>query len=225
METQPGGEGISVLDTDLEVDFAAPVGYVEPERPKPLPVSTMASKLNIDLNSSTPGSSRPTSALAGTFASAGRAPVVSKGGDQWESFKGKGETLGGRKTKGKGISHRQAEDVSDSSKIFRTEYVFLFNRIRTVVAHLFSSKHRVVDTNSLEGFAEAPAPLNLPFGKLFFGFTYTPFTPPDKAGEKPNSPVRYSFCPLSRCSPSSSAAHNIRWVRQHSPGWIQAIKC
>jgi ubiquitin fusion degradation protein 1 len=33
MEATPGGGGINVLDTDLEVDFAPPVGYVEPERP------------------------------------------------------------------------------------------------------------------------------------------------------------------------------------------------
>jgi ubiquitin fusion degradation protein 1 len=123
METQPGGEGISVLDTDLEVDFAAPVGYVEPERPKPPPPSTMASKLNIDVNSSTPGSSRPGSSMGGTFAAGGRTTAVSKDGDQWESFKGKGETLGGRKTKGKGISHRAVEHVSEGSKIIRTECV------------------------------------------------------------------------------------------------------
>ena len=122
METKPGGEGISVLDTDLEVDFAPPVGYVEPERPKAAPPSTMASKLKIDLNSSTPGSSRPASSLGGGFAGAGTgATSVSKGGDQWESFKGKGETLGGRKTKGRGISHRGVEPVPQDSKIIRTE--------------------------------------------------------------------------------------------------------
>jgi ubiquitin fusion degradation protein 1 len=122
METNPGGEGISVLDTDLEVDFAAPVGYVEPERPKAAPPSTMASKLKIDLNSSTPGSSRPGSSLSSGFAGAGAgAAGVSKGGDQWESFKGKGETLGGRKTKGRGISHRGVEKVPEDSKIIRTE--------------------------------------------------------------------------------------------------------
>jgi ubiquitin fusion degradation protein 1 len=124
METRPGGEGISILDTDLEVDFAPPVGYVEPERPKAAPPSTMASKLKIDLNSSTPGSSRPGSSLSGGFAGAGAgagAAIVSKGGDQWESFKGKGETLGGRKTKGRGISHRGVEQVSEDSKIIRTE--------------------------------------------------------------------------------------------------------
>ena len=32
MKTNPGGEGIDVLDTDVEVDFAVPKGYVEPER-------------------------------------------------------------------------------------------------------------------------------------------------------------------------------------------------
>ena len=122
METNPGGEGINVLDTDLEVDFAPPVGYVEPERPKAAPPSTMASKLKIDLNESSPGPSRPASALSGGFAGTGGAgTTVSKHGDQWESFKGRGETLGGRKTRGKGISHRKAEEVPDGSKIIRTE--------------------------------------------------------------------------------------------------------
>lgn len=122
METKPGGGGISVLDTDLEVDFAAPVGYVEPERPKAAPPMTMAEKLKIDLDSHSPGSSRPASSLSGGFAGTKSGiTTVSKGGDQWESFKGKGETLGGRKTKGKGISHRKSEQVPDGSKIIKTE--------------------------------------------------------------------------------------------------------
>lgn len=122
METKPGGEGINVLDTDLEVDFAAPVGYVEPERPKAAPPVTMAEKLKIDLNSQSPGSSRPGSSLSGGFAGTKTGvTAVSKDGDHWESFKGKGETLNGRKTKGKGISHRKAEQVADGSKIIKTE--------------------------------------------------------------------------------------------------------
>jgi len=32
MEIKPAGKGISILETDLEVDFAPPVGYVEPTR-------------------------------------------------------------------------------------------------------------------------------------------------------------------------------------------------
>ncbi|KAI9057893.1 ubiquitin fusion degradation protein I [Trametes sanguinea] len=161
METQPGNEGISVLDTDLEVDFAAPVGYVEPERPKAAPPPTMASKLNIDLSSSTPGSSRPSSAMGGAFAGAPpRGGAISKGGDHWESFKGKGETLSGRKTKGKGISHRKPEEAPEGSKIIRTD------------------KQRIVTNSSLDGDVYVPAPLNLPFGKLFFGFNIQPYVPP-----------------------------------------------
>ena len=120
METTPGGEGISVLDTDLEVDFAPPVGYVEPEQPKQAAPTTMASKLKIDLDSTSPGSSRPSSSLGGGFIAPGGPSTMSKGGDQWESFKGKGQTLAGRKTQGKGISQRQVEDVAEGSKVIRT---------------------------------------------------------------------------------------------------------
>ncbi|KAF9246176.1 UFD1-domain-containing protein [Melanogaster broomeanus] len=161
--------GICILDTDLEVDFAPPVGYVEPERPKAAPPATMASKLKIDLNSSSPGSSRPSSSLAGGFV-AGGTSTVSKGGDHWESFKGKGETLAGRKTKGKGISQRGVEDVSEGSKIIRTD------------------KQRIVTSDSLEHEGKVPAALNIPFGKLFFGFNVVPYTPPEsKPSASPSS--------------------------------------
>jgi len=163
METHPGGEGISVLDTDLEVDFAAPVGYVEPERPKPPPPSTMASKLNIDVASSTPGSSRPSSSLGVLPGPGGRGTAVSKGGENWETFKGKGETLGGRKTKGKGVSHRKIEEAPEGSKIIRTD------------------QHRVVTNTDLDAEVSVPAALNIPFGKLFFGFNIQPYTPPESS--------------------------------------------
>ena len=122
METQPGGGGIGVVDTDIEVDFAPPVGYKEPERPKAAPPSTMASKLKIDLNSSTPGSSRPSSALSGAFAGTSSGETtLSKRGEKWESFKGKGETLNGRKTKGRGISQRGIENTMEGSRVYKTE--------------------------------------------------------------------------------------------------------
>ncbi|KAI0333482.1 ubiquitin fusion degradation protein I [Cubamyces sp. BRFM 1775] len=192
METQPGNEGISVLDTDLEVDFAAPVGYVEPERPKAAPPSTMASKLNIDLSSSTPGSSRPSSAMGGAFAGAApRGGALSKDGDYWESFKGKGESLSGRKTKGKGISHRKPEQVPEGSKIIRTD------------------KHKIVTNSSLDGDVYVPAPLNLPFGKLFFGFNVQPYVPPDadqtKSPPQPNSFSGSGNTLTGRSKPSSQS--------------------
>ncbi|KAJ4487847.1 ubiquitin fusion degradation protein UFD1-domain-containing protein [Lentinula aciculospora] len=171
METSPGGGGIDILDTDLSVDFAPPVGYVEPEKPKAAPPPTMASKLKIDLNSASPGSSRPGSSLSGGFAGTSSGQnVVSKDGDAWESFKGKGETLAGRKTKGKGISHRKAEQVAEGSKIIRTD-----NR-------------RIVSNATIEDNAKVPAALNLPFGQLFFGFNITPYVPPT-TDDTPTSPT------------------------------------
>jgi ubiquitin fusion degradation protein 1 len=198
METKPGGEGISILDTDLEVDFAAPVGYVEPERPKAAPPATMASKLKIDLNSSSPGSSRPGSSLSGGFAGASTGvTTVSKGGDSWESFKGKGETLSGRKTKGKGITHRKAEQVAEGSKIIRTEYVIVLQCSLVQISNYTFSNHRVVSNSTFESDVKVPAALNLPFGQLFFGFNVAPYTPPPSATSRdsPEAPGAVSGCP------------------------------
>jgi len=91
--------------------------------------------------------------------------AVSKDGDQWESFKGKGETLGGRKTKGKGISHRKVEQVSENSKIIRTD------------------QRRIVSNSTIESNVKVPAALNLPFGQLFFGFNVTTYTPPQPSSD------------------------------------------
>lgn len=177
METMPGGAGINVVDTDLEVDFAAPLGYVEPERPKAAPPTTLASKLKIDLDSHSPGSSRPGSSLSGGFAGTSTGITsVSKDGDQWESFKGKGETLTGRKTKGKGISHRKPEQVAEGSKIIQTEWVLRYNSIK--LTNKICSRRQIVSNNTLESEVKVPAALNLPFGQLFFGFNVATYVPP-----------------------------------------------
>ncbi|KAF9227505.1 UFD1-domain-containing protein [Gyrodon lividus] len=205
METTPGEAGICVLDTDLEVDFAPPVGYVEPEQPKAAPPATMASKLKIDLNSSSPGSSRPSSSLAGGFVTGGTS-TVSRGGDHWESFKGKGETLAGRKTKGKGISHRAAEDVTEGSKIIRTD------------------KQRILTSDSMEHDVKVPTALKLPFGKLFFGFNVVPYTPPEpsvSASPGPSSPPP-SFSGAGntlhgRSAPSTSSTKGKEKAKSPSP--------
>lgn len=83
----------------------------------------MATKLKIDVNSSTPGSSRPSSSLGQNAASGttGGLGVGAGAADSWESFKGAGQTLAGRKTKGKGKSVRKIEEVDPDSKIIRTE--------------------------------------------------------------------------------------------------------
>ncbi|KAI0780695.1 ubiquitin fusion degradation protein UFD1-domain-containing protein [Trametes elegans] len=168
METHPGGEGISVLDTDLEVDFAAPVGYVEPERPKAAPRSTMASKLNIDLSSSIPGSSRPSSSLGGAFA--GASPEAQ------QSVK---EATTGKASRAKARHYRAARPKARVPAIENPK------------KHRKAVRSSALITNgSLDDDVSAPAPLNLPFGKLFFGFSVQPYVPPNT--EPTHSPPKSS---------------------------------
>jgi ubiquitin fusion degradation protein 1 len=44
-----------------------------------------------------------------------------------------------------------------------------------------------VNNDTLEENVKVPAALNLPFGKLFFGFNVTPYRPPEPK-ETPSSP-------------------------------------
>lgn len=113
METKPEGPGISIIDTDLEVDFETPVGYVEPPRPAPAPDPTMADKLKIDLGGTTlasQDSSRPVSSLSVCTQGSGDGAL--------ESFTGVGQSLSGRRIKGKGLA-KKIEEVDPTSKINR----------------------------------------------------------------------------------------------------------
>ena len=51
------------------------------------------------------------------------------------------------------------------------------------------SQHRVVVNEDLENEGNVPAPLNLPFGKLFFGFNIPPYVPPPAPEDVPVSEV------------------------------------
>jgi ubiquitin fusion degradation protein 1 len=50
-------------------------------------------------------------------------------------------------------------------------------------------QHRVVVNEDLENEGNVPAPLNLPFGKLFFGFNIAPYVPPPVPEDAPVSEV------------------------------------
>lgn len=152
MEITPNADGISIIETDLEVDFAPPKGYVEPTpQPRP-PPPTMASKLNIDstrvdsippTRTSTPGS------LAGTSAAGGSGVATPAG-----PFRGSGQTLSGKKSKGK--KERQIEQLDPFSMVRRTDMP------------------RIVTNDTQLTEKKIPAALNLPFGKLFFGYEVIP---------------------------------------------------
>lgn len=106
MSVVPEGPGISVIDTDLEVDFATPKGYVEPPRPEPKPIPTMADKLNIDLSSN-----EPTGSGAGSV-SGGSRPGTSLGTQTpVESFTGVGQSLSGKRLRVKGWRRRLKRSI------------------------------------------------------------------------------------------------------------------
>ncbi|KAI8920643.1 ubiquitin fusion degradation protein [Entophlyctis helioformis] len=72
MEIKPEGPGISIIETDLEVDFAAPLGYKEPERPK-----------------QNAGSKQPQNATS-------IEEHTVKAADSFHAFKGSGQRLSGK---------------------------------------------------------------------------------------------------------------------------------
>ena len=47
------------------------------------------------------------------------------------------------------------------------------------------SQHRLIVNDDLENDGKNPAPLNLPFGKLFFGFNISPYVPPSPPQDEP----------------------------------------
>ena len=78
-------------------------------------------------------------------------------------------------------------------------------------ANFSCSKQKVVTSEMLEGEVKVPAALNLPFGKLFFGFNVVPYVPPEpkpslSPGPSSPPPVRTMFehvCTHSRQLPGT----------------------
>lgn len=127
MEITPPGPAISVLDTDLEVDFAPPVGYVEPEYKRPSDsLPSMREKFNLD----TKGMQDVDARGSGTATPSG-ANAKGKGKEKddaaaaaaasWEAFKGTGNSLSGKRIKGKGVKARAIGEIDGNSRILRTE--------------------------------------------------------------------------------------------------------
>ena len=54
---------------------------------------------------------------------------------------------------------------------------------------MYCRQHRVVVNDDLENEGNVPAPLNLPFGKLFFGFHIPSYVPPPAPEEAPSPEV------------------------------------
>ena len=160
LETRPQADkrAISVVETDLEVDFAAPVGYEEPARTGP-----GAARPGTNMTRGT-GKSLPSGGMvhsAGTMAQAinyaAIAPdAATAGGAAPSNFVGGGQKLSGRKT-GKGATPQGAS---------------------TPVGGAAAEPPATAPVRRGNG----PQPLRLPPGKLFFGY---PIKPVRKEGDGP----------------------------------------
>ncbi|KAF3113128.1 ubiquitin fusion degradation protein, variant 2 [Orbilia oligospora] len=154
---------ISVVETDIEVDFAAPVGYVEPERSKP------ASSVN---------STRPSSALAGGVgANAGQGAMAAQIGYQdlapgsssskhlkpSDAFSGSGQKLVNRKSKSKPGTPAPPPPPPTSVAAPSTTSIKL------------PTNGKIINTATLMRDGKPPpVPLRLPPGTLFFGYEIVP---------------------------------------------------
>ncbi|KAL1924139.1 uncharacterized protein VTP21DRAFT_7174 [Calcarisporiella thermophila] len=131
VEVKPSTRGaISIVETDLSVDFAPPVGYKEPAPAPKIPA--MAKTMNIDQSVSSP-------------------PLG------FTAFKGSGQRLGGN------LAQSRSPTPSVSSSVSNTD----------IKSNLMSSDEKASAKPDAENIA--PAPLNLPFGKLYFGYEIKPF--------------------------------------------------
>ncbi|GAA5919788.1 hypothetical protein JCM1841_005861 [Sporobolomyces salmonicolor] len=164
MEITPPGPAISVIDTDLEVDFAPPVGYVEPEwKPRSETLPSMREKLGIDTKGMQEVDERGSGTNTPVPGSKGKGKETDHGQEgkaAWEAFKGSGNSLGGKRVKGKGVKARAIEAVGEGSRIIRTDLP------------------RIVTADTQIGSRQVPAALNLPFGSLFFGYDHAAAPPP-----------------------------------------------
>lgn len=96
--------GIEIRNTDIEVDFAPPVGYVPPAPQPRAPPPTMASKLGINVDATHDDKS-------------------SKAAAGYDAFVGTGHSVGGKRIKGKGTKDRKIQALPEGARVQRTESV------------------------------------------------------------------------------------------------------
>jgi len=114
IETKPKTPGISIIETDLQVDFAAPLGYVEPER---------VPKAHASFRS-----------LEGTTDSV-KAHTASDGDLQFKAFAGSGKKLNGKENLATSSNdEREAASLESSTAALRLPpgMIFLGYKVKPV---------------------------------------------------------------------------------------------
>ena len=191
LETKPESrnKAISVLETDLEVDFAPPIGYVEPTR--------------ADRNS---GTSTPRSGVGGhgvpspgtlhyqgTMAQAINYPSIAP--QSSSSPAGVGATAGTSlhfQTGGHKLSSRKASSRTQPSSSSPLAKAPQSNAASSAGVPATSSQGQSESSTALPrprrtaAAKNGPLPLRLPPGKLFFGYEIKPVKNPSVAGDNDN---------------------------------------
>ncbi|TPX50530.1 hypothetical protein SeLEV6574_g00830 [Synchytrium endobioticum] len=160
MEAKPSGKGISIVETDLEVDFMPPIGYEEPKlKPK-----TSTSVLSSSLSSI-------------------EEHRVARDMTGFRAFKGSGQRLNGKMADSPsayesatlyGSSLLAGPPSGNGSAAGSSS-----NSIRSSTVSNVSATGASGQMSSSSG-GGPPAALHLPFGKLFFGYDTVIKTKTDK---------------------------------------------
>ncbi|KAJ2004454.1 ubiquitin fusion degradation protein [Coemansia thaxteri] len=146
LETKPSPTAINIVETDLSVDFAAPLGYVEPN------VRTASGASNHS-SAAMDAASRPSSSIAKDIRRKEEAAKGEIANSRFAAFRGSGFRL--NKDSGGGAAAtappRSYASTPDS------------------INHPSSAA-----TKDAELESEQPVPLDLPVGTLFFGYDLVP---------------------------------------------------
>ncbi|KAJ2820883.1 ubiquitin fusion degradation protein [Coemansia sp. 'formosensis'] len=141
LETKPSPSAINIVETDLSVDFAAPVGYVEPNARAPSGGSN--NSMAVD------GNSRPASSIAKDIRQKEEAAKHEISSNRFAAFQGSGFRLSS-----------SSKDKGDAPAAPPRSYASTPDKAPVAAA---GSARSGLDQ-------EQPVPLDLPIGTLFFGY-------------------------------------------------------
>ncbi|KAJ2644877.1 ubiquitin fusion degradation protein [Coemansia sp. RSA 1694] len=147
LETKPSPTAINIVETDLSVDFAAPVGYVEPN-------NVRSGSGNSNHSMAVDGSSRPSSSIAKDIRRKEEAAKNEISSSRFAAFRGSGFKLSKDKESAPPRSYASTPD--NNAPITATNAADTLGQ------------------DQQQQQQQQPVPLDLPVGTLFFGYDLVP---------------------------------------------------
>ena len=185
LETKPQtkSKAISVHETDLEVDFAAPLGYVEPSRARDSGTSTPRGQTGVGAAGLSSGTLHVQGSMAQAINYSSIAPSATAAAAGAQAMSSHFLTPGQKLSTTR--KSARSSPLSGSNPSGGTAPVSGLNTTTTTTAPNPSSTN--VNNNGVvkpqRTPTNGPQPLRLPPGKLFFGYELKPVRREDEAGE------------------------------------------